>query len=105
MAKCKVEFVITSNKELDAVYLVGNAKELGEWNPKKAIKVLFNKEAKAFTLGKMLPANEVIEYKVMANPTWDNVEVGMWGEELENHVFEAKKGHKEVIGVGYFKNI
>lgn len=105
MAKCKVEFVITSNKNLEAVYLVGNLKELGQWNPAKAVKVAYDENAKAYKLSKMLPVNEVVEYKILANPTWDNVEVGMWKEELENHIFEAKKCHVEKVGVGFFKNI
>ena len=105
MAKCKIEFIIASDLEVKDLYIVGNTKELGSWDPKKAVKLSFNADLKSFTLSKMFNLGEVVEYKVLNAKSWDNVEVGMWNEELENHVFAAKKGHKEEHTIGYFKNI
>ena len=40
----------------------------------------------------MLPAGETVEFKVLAGKTWDAVEKGDTGYELENHSFIAAKG-------------
>ena len=46
--------------------------------------------------------NDKIEYKVIANKSWDNVEKGIFAEDIQNHNFEAIKGHYEDIFVHSF---
>ncbi len=90
MAKVTVKFVVKANVE--KAYIVGNTSNLGEWNPKKA--VLLNKEDGVFTTSKQFEENTNVEFKVLADKTFEAVEKGVYGEELENRTFTATKGLK-----------
>ena len=46
--------------------------------------------------------NDKIEYKVITNKSWNNVEKGIFAEDIQNHNFEAIKGHYEDIFVHSF---
>ena len=95
MANCKVEFNVKApSKE---VYLVGSVEALGNWDVKKAIKLTYNEETETFTVAKMLPVGEHIEYKLLAGKDWTLTEKGIWMEELGNRSFTANK--KEVVEV------
>ena len=53
--------------------------------------------------GQTFLINENIEYKVLCTKRWDNVEKGIFNEEVENHHFDAEKGHFESIYIHFFK--
>ena len=52
----------------------------------------------------MLPAGEVVEFKVLTAKDWANVEKGAYGEEVSNHSFVATKGLEVVVEVNNFAN-
>lgn len=101
MANVKVEIRVSTTACKD-VYIVGSIPSLGAWNPAKAVKLDYNEETGFFTLSKLLPVGELIEFKVLASKSWDNVEKGWYQEEVENHIFTPSKGLVIVIEVPEF---
>ena len=102
MAKyCMVKFYVKTNENVEDIYLVGNTKNMGYWDVKKATKMK-RLEDGTFKAMKRYLIDENVEYKVVANKNWENVEKGMFKEEFENHRFSAIKGHYEDIFVHYF---
>ena len=92
MANTKVEIKVAVNTACEEVYLVGSIPALGEWNPKKAVKLEYCEECKKYTATKLLPAGETVEFKVLSAKNWESVEKGANGEEVENHVIVPAKG-------------
>lgn len=103
--KCKVEFKVNTTKELGSLFILGNLKELGEWNPDGAVELKYNAEKNEYSTSKMLPLGSAVSYKVCAKADWETVEVGYYGEDVANHEFVTAKGHKEVVTVNNFRNI
>ena len=98
----RVEFVISTVNPVEEIYIVGSHAKLGEWDVTKAIKLEYNESKNAFCAIKMLPAGSEVEYKILAAKSWNNVEKGIFGEELPNRVFTAVKGTKVEIVVSNF---
>lgn len=98
-ATTKVEFFITCACDVKSLYIVGSDAKFGEWNPEKAIKVDYNDEKKSFYLTKMLPVGASYEFKILADKSWNRVEKGYYGEEIENRSFVVAKGLKVVAKV------
>lgn len=92
MANVKVEIKIAVQVPVKELYLVGSVSQLGAWDVKKAIKMEYCNECNKFVVNKMLPAGESVEFKVLNSKSWDNVEKGYNGEELENHTIVPQKG-------------
>ncbi|MBQ9520706.1 MAG: hypothetical protein IJR67_04425 [Acholeplasmatales bacterium] len=84
MANVKVTIKVSGPAK--KFYVVGNTKNLGEWNPKNAVLVEDGVVAKQFADG------ETVEFKVLAGKNWDKVEKLANGDERENRSFVAKKG-------------
>ncbi|MGN0771032.1 MAG: CBM20 domain-containing protein [Christensenellales bacterium] len=82
---CCVTFYVENktDKDVDCVYICGNHKKLGSWNPAKALKV--NKSNGVFKVVRKFAQGEELEYKVLCKPDWEGVDKGMWGEEIVNH--------------------
>ena len=85
----QVTVTIKVSAKAEKVYIVGSTKNLGEWDPKKAV------EVKDGQVNKKFDADTVVEFKVLSAKTWDAVEKGANGEELENHKFTASQAVKE----------
>ena len=88
MAQVTVTIRVKANAE--KIYIVGSTKNLGEWNPKSAV------ELKDGAVSKKFDAGPKVEYTVLSAKTWDAVEKGINGEELENHSFVASKDVKNI---------
>lgn len=88
MAQVTVTIRVKANAE--KIYIVGSTKNLGEWNPKSAV------ELKDGAVSKKFDEGTKVEYKVLSAKTWDAVEKGINGEELENHSFVASKDVKNI---------
>lgn len=101
MANTKVEFIVKAPLK-DEVYLVGNIKTLGEWDPEKGVKLTYCEECGCYQASKLLPIDTNVEFKVVAGKTWDAVEKGTWGEEVANHAFVVTKGTKVEVEVYNF---
>lgn len=102
MANTKVSIKVVAKAE--KLYIVGSTKNLGEWNPKKAVELEYCDKCNAFYTEKLLPAGEVVEFKVLNGKDWANVEKGTYGEEVANHSFTAQKGLEVVVEVNNFAN-
>ena len=102
MANTKVVIKVVAPAE--ELYLVGSTKNLGAWDAAKAIKLEFCAECNAYHTTKMLPAGEVVEFKVLSAKDWANVEKGVYGEEVANHSFVAEKGLVVEVSVSNFAN-
>lgn len=98
---CNIKFSVTTKNATEEVYLVGNTNSLGAWDVKNAVKMTKVND-NTFTLTKRFNVNENVEYKVVATTNWENVEKGIFTEDVENHHFVAEKGHFEDIYVHSF---
>lgn len=83
MAQAKVTINVKANAE--TLYIVGSTKNLGNWDAKNAVAL------KDGSVTKMFEEGTKVEFKVLSAKTWDAVEKGVNGEELENHSFVASK--------------
>lgn len=102
MANTKVEFSVKADSKYGTLYLVGNLPQLGAWSEAKAIELSFCEECGCYTASKMLPAGEIVEFKVLANKNWESVEKGYYQEDVTNHTFVASKGLKVEVEVPFF---
>lgn len=102
MANTKVEFSVKTGSSEQDLYVVGNVSSLGAWDVSKAVKLELCAECGCFTAAKMLPAGEIIEFKVLSGKDWGAVEKGIYGEDVQNHTFVASKGVKVEIEVPAF---
>ncbi|MCR5349707.1 MAG: hypothetical protein K6E20_01805 [Acholeplasmatales bacterium] len=74
----------------DEIYICGNIPQLGSWDCKKALPM--KKENGRYSITKMLPQGQVVEFKFLKKQDWAFVEKGMYGEELVNHILFVSKG-------------
>ena len=102
MGKCRVTFNITSDVKCDSVFLVGNIKELGDWNVEKALEAKYDEKSNSYKLVKQLEAGTEVAFKICSANSWDNVEKGEWSSEIENHTFVVAKGLVVKAHVKYF---
>lgn len=98
---CNITFTVNTKNPVQEVYLIGNTKNLGAWDTSKAVKMEKVNDT-TFTVTKRFNAKEEVEYKVISTKTWENVEKGIFTEDVENHHFVAEKGHFEDIYVHSF---
>ncbi len=91
MARVKVEFKVVA-KNADKLYLVGSSDNLGNWNVSKAVKFDYCDKCQKFSASKLFEEGELVEFKVLKDKTFDAVEKGFNGEEVQNHSFVASKG-------------
>jgi hypothetical protein len=98
---CNITFTVNTKNPVQEVYLVGNTNSLGAWNTVKAVKMIKVNE-NTFTITKRFNVNENVEYKVISTKNWENVEKGIFTEDVENHHFVAEKGHFENIFIHSF---
>ncbi len=101
MANTKVEFCVNAPKGLN-LYICGNVDALGAWDASKAVKLTYCEDCGCYTVAKLLPAGETVEFKVLAAKDWSKAEKGMWNEDLANHSFVVVKGTKVEVGVSNF---
>jgi len=98
---CNITFTVNTKNPVEEVYLVGNTKNLGAWDVEKAVKMEKINNT-TFKVTKRFNTSEEVEYKVIATKNWENVEKGIFTEDVENHHFVAKKGHFEDIYIHSF---
>ena len=103
MANVKVTIKASANGT-DKLYLVGSTANLGSWDPKGAVKMEFCEKCGKFTVAKQFAEGTTVEFKLLKSKSYDGVEKGAWGEELENHSFVASKGLEVEVEVFNFAN-
>ena len=99
--KCRVKFVVTTPHSVRRLYLCGDTKNLGNWEPIKAAEM--RKKEDHFELYKLFKVCEVVIFKVLEKMTWDRVELGYWCEDIKNHTITAEKALVVKIEVPNFK--
>ena len=102
MANTKVEIKVIAHPACEELYIVGSTNSLGAWNLSKAVKLEYCEACGKYTTAKMLPAGEVVEFKILSDKSWDCVEKGLFNEEISNHVIVPEKGLKVEIEVFNF---
>ena len=100
MSNVSVKFVVNTNSS-NKVYIVGSIPQLGSWNPAKAIE-LKNEGNGVFSLSKMMATGQMVEFKILADKTWDKVEKGVYSEEVQNHIITPEKGLVVEINISRF---
>lgn len=70
----------------EAIYVCGNHPKLGAWNPENALALKLTKSG-VYRLTRKLPEGYDLEFKIIRKPTWQTVEKGCYGEEIENHKY------------------
>ena len=86
----------------DVIYLVGNTKEIGNWDVTKAKALKKNKSGIYASTGIKFEKGAVIEFKVCKAQSWDTVEKSVEGTELTNHTFIADEDKTVTIDVYRF---
>lgn len=92
MAKVRVVINVEVKAQCEEVYLVGSATNIGSWDLENAVKLNYNNESNVYTTTKMFEAGEAVEFKILSQTNWANVEKGMFNEEIVNHVIVPEKG-------------
>ncbi len=87
--RVKIYAVVLPKNNLDNLYVVGNITKLGNWDPKlgvKMVKVYDN----FYQVSLNIPAGH-LEFKIVGQNAFENVEKGIWVEEIVNHHYEINK--------------
>ena len=104
MAKVRVKICVAPKTNCDELYIVGSTSNLGNWDVKKATKLSFCEECQKFVVTKMLPVDETVEFKFITAKDWNNVEKGIWREEISNRTVNAYKGLNLDLTIETFNN-
>lgn len=91
MAKVRVKIVAEVKAECTELYICGSTKTLGAWDAANARKMKYNAETNTYSTVKFFEEGETVEFKLLSNLDWANVEKGMFNEEIENHTLVAEK--------------
>lgn len=87
-----------------SVYITGNLGKLGDWNAAKA-KAMKSDNMENFTLSVTgIKKGTEVAFKVLKDLTWEAVEKGMYGEDLENHVITVNGATQIEVGVSNWAN-
>jgi hypothetical protein len=88
--------VPTGTDEKATLYLAGNLKEVGEWKA-DGVK-LTRQDDGTYKFEMSLPKGQSLEYKINCG-SWDTVEKGEHGEEVDNHKLSLDGDKDEKITV------
>lgn len=86
----------------EAIYLVGNTKEIGSWDVTKAKALKKNKAGIYASTGIKFEKGTVVEFKICKTQDWNTVEKTVEGTELTNHTFTADEDKTVTIDVYRF---
>ena len=87
----------------EAIYLVGNTKEIGNWDVTKAKALKKNAKSGIYVSTAIkFEKGAVIEFKICKAQSWDTVEKTVEGTELTNHTFTACEDKTVTIDVYRF---
>jgi hypothetical protein len=86
----------------EAIYLVGNTKELGNWDVTKAKALKKNKNGIYASAGIKFEKGTVVEFKICKGQSWDTVEKTVEGADLPNHAFTANEDQPFTVVVYRF---
>ncbi len=67
------------------IYAVGNVAKLGAWDLDKAISLKYIKSLGGYSVSRKFNVGTEIEFKLLNAKSWNNVEKGMFNEEIKNH--------------------
>lgn len=104
MAKVRVKICVAPKTNCEELYIVGSTSSLGYWDVKKATKLKYCEECRKFVVSKVLPVDETVEYKFITAKNWNNVEKGIWKEEISNRTLVPVKGLKLDLTIENFNN-
>jgi hypothetical protein len=90
MSNVSVKIVVRTSAS-SKVLIVGNVPALGGWDPSKAVELKKEQDG-SFSVSKMLPTGQIVEFKILCDKSWDKVEKGVYNEEIKNHIISPEKG-------------
>lgn len=96
----KVEFIVHATAG-DTIYICGNIPQLGSWDAKKAVALKKNENG-SYSVTKMLPENQMIEFKFLEKKDWATVEKGWYDEEIKNHILFLPTEEPQIFEVAKF---
>ncbi len=86
----------------EAIYLVGNTKEIGSWDVTKAKALKKNKAGIYASTGIKFEKGTVVEFKICKGQSWDTVEKTVEGADLPNHAFTVNEDQPFTVVVYRF---
>ena len=104
MAKVRVKICVAPKTNCEELYIVGSTSSLGYWDVKKATKLKYCEECQKFVVTKVLPVDETVEFKFITARNWNNVEKGIWKEEISNRTLIPVKCLKLDLTIETFNN-
>lgn len=100
-ATLKIVVKLAENAQLDQkeIYAVGNVAKFGEWDLDKAVTLKYVKSLGGYSVSRKLNVGTEVEFKLLNAKSWNNVEKGMFTEEIKNHNVTVNEDTTLVIDV------
>lgn len=97
----KIVVKLGDNAQLNQneIYAVGNIEKLGNWDVENAITLKYVKSLNAYTVRRSIPVGTNVEFKLLNSKSWNNVEKGIFTEEIKNHNVVVNEDTTVVIDV------
>ena len=91
----KIVVKLGDNAQLNQneIYAVGN------WDVENAVTLKYVKSLNAYTLRRSIPVGTNVEFKLLNSKSWNNVEKGIFTEEIKNHNVVVNEDTTVVIDV------
>ena len=100
-ATLKIVVRLAENAQLNQneIYAVGNIAKLGHWDVENAVTLKYVKSLNAYSVRRTIPVGTTVEFKLLNSKSWNNVEKGIFTEEIRNHNVTVNEDTTVVIDV------
>ena len=102
-ATLKIVVKLADNAQLNQneIYAVGNIAKLGNWDVENAVTLKYVKSLFyiAYAVRRSIPVGTNVEFKLLNAKSWNNVEKGIFTEEIRNHNVTVNEKTTVVIDV------
>ena len=100
-ATLKIVVRLADDAKLDQneIYLVGNVNKFGSWDLEKAVTLKYVKSLGAYSVSRKFDLGTEVEFKLLNSKSWNNVEKGIFTEEIKNHNVTVNEDTTVVIDV------
>ena len=97
----KIIVKLADNAKLDQneIYAVGNIAKFGEWDLEKAVTLKYVKSVGGYSVSRKVAVGTNVEFKLLNAKSWNNVEKGIFTEEIKNHTVTVNEDTTLVIDV------
>lgn len=100
-ATLKIIVKLGENAQLnqDEIFAIGNVDKLGNWEVENAVSLKYTKSLGGYSLRRTFNIGTEVEFKLLNAKSWNNVEKGIFTEEIKNHTVTVNEDTTLVIDV------